>query len=637
MSTELPEPARRMRREVTLAQLVFLSIGGQIGSAWLFAVLSAAGIAGPAAILSWVIAGVVFMVIALTWIELGGMLPLTGTVVRYPYLTHGAFTGWIIGWAAWLFAVSIPAVEAVAVMTYLGSRFPGLHVVEQVDGTTVLTWPEGITSAIALMVVFYIVNVIGIRKFSVATNWVTFWKIVIPVATFLLLFFALRGDNFSLAGGFLPFGGASTVHAISSTGIAFAFVGFRQALDFGGEMKNPRRDAKIAIIVAIAVPTVLYTLLQIAFIGAIDWQDAQVRPGDWAALNASTWASGPFFHALDAVGTAGFAAFGSVLLVDAVLSPAGAGWIYLGNSARVSQALAHHRAAPEVFRRLSPRGVPTVATAFCFLVGCLFFIPAPSWYQLVSFISAAGVLTFLMGSVSLSSLRRTAPDLPRPFRLRWAALWSPASFICSVLVIYWSGFTTLVTLLVTVFAGLPVFAAYTAVRRGWIDRVVAVPLSLAFLAAWVWTTASGGWFLARHGARHTGWGFGLYATAFTLCIAVFTGLLWAASSREGRRHVTGGLWLLGLLLALLPLSYYGEYGPTGDPAVPFPLDTLVIAAVTSVFYLCAQASGFRTEDLDDTLAAREVLDIPDHAGEFGDGVPVGSGPAAAAASRDAAG
>ncbi|MFD0346641.1 hypothetical protein ACFQ0M_12170 [Kitasatospora aburaviensis] len=75
MSTELPEPARRMRREVTLAQLVFLSIGGQIGSAWLFAVLSAAGIAGPAAILSWVVAGVVFMVIALTWIELGGMLP----------------------------------------------------------------------------------------------------------------------------------------------------------------------------------------------------------------------------------------------------------------------------------------------------------------------------------------------------------------------------------------------------------------------------------------------------------------------------------------------------------------------------------------------------------------------------------
>ncbi|MEV6978606.1 APC family permease [Kitasatospora sp. NPDC093806] len=605
MSDEQPEHRRRMRREVTLPQLIFLSIGGQIGSAWLFAVLSAAGVAGPAAILSWVIAGAVFMVIALTWIELGGMLPLTGTVVRYPYLTHGAFTGWIIGWAAWLFAVSIPAVEAVAVMTYLGSRFPGLHVVEQVDGTTMLTWPQGILSAIALMLVFYVINVIGIRKFSVATNWVTLWKIVVPVATFLLLFLVLRSDNFSPAGGFLPLGGASTVHAISSTGIAFAFVGFRQALDFGGEMKNPQRDSKIAIVVAIAVPTVLYTLLQIAFIGAIDWQDAGVTPGDWTALNSSGWASGPFFHALDAVGTAGFAAFGTVLLIDAVLSPAGAGWIYLGNSARVSQALAHHRAAPEVFRRLSPRGVPTIATFCCFLVGCLFFIPAPSWYQLVSFISAAGVLTFLMGSASLSSLRRTAPDLPRPFRLRWAALWSPASFVCSVLVIYWSGFTTLVTLLVTVFAGLPVFAAYTAVRRGWVETAVAVPLSAAFLVAWVWITASGGWFLAAHGGGHHGWGFGLYAGAFALCVAAFTAVLWAASSPEGRRHVVGGIWLLGLLLALLPLSYYGEYGPTGEHSIPFPADTLVIAAVSYLFFLWAQASGFRTEDLDELLTARQ--------------------------------
>ncbi|MBK3564507.1 APC family permease [Streptomyces sp. MBT62] len=588
-----------MRREVTLIQLIFLSIGGQIGSAWLFAVLSAAGVAGPAAILSWIIAGAVFMVIALTWIELGAMLPMTGTVVRYPYITHGAFTGWIIGWAAWLFAVSIPAVEAVAVMTYMGSRFHNLDVVEQRSGTTMLTWPNGILCAIALMVVFFLINIVGIRKFSEATNWVTLWKLAVPVATFLMLFFILRSDNFSLGGGFLPTGGANTVHAVSSTGIAFAFVGFRQALDFGGEMKNPQRDAKIAIIVAIAVPTILYTLLQVAFIGAINWHDAGVRPGDWAALNTSAWASGPFFHALDAVGIAGFTAFGNLLLVDAVLSPAGAGWIYLGNSARVSRALALHGAVPAPLTRLSRRGVPVATTFVGLVVGCLFFIPAPSWYQLVNFISAAGVLTFLMGSASLSSLRRTAPDLPRPFRLRWAALWSPASFICSVLVIYWSGFITLVTLLVTVFAGLPIFAIYTAVRRGWVAATVAVPLSAVFLGVWIYVNAAGGWFLATSAQRHNGWGFGWYMTAFSGSLLAFILLLWTASNPTGRHHIESGLWLVVLLLGLLPASYYGDFGP--HPVITFPADTAVIAVLAFLAYLWAVSSGYRTQDLEQIL------------------------------------
>ncbi|MDQ0993881.1 APC family permease [Streptomyces sp. V3I7] len=602
VADEQADGARHMRRVVTLGQLILLSIGGQIGSAWLFAVLSAVGIAGPAAIVSWLIAGAVFMVIALAWIELGAMLPMTGTVVRYPYLTHGAFTGWIVGWAAWLFALSIPAVEAVAVMTYLGSRFPKWDLVEQASGTTMLTWPTGIVAAIGLMVLFYVVNIVGIRTFSRATNWVTVWKIVIPVATFLLLFTVLRGDNFGAGGGFLSMGGASTVHAISATGIAFAFVGFRQVLDFGGEMKNPQRDAKIAIIVAIAVPTVLYTLLQIAFIGAIDWQDAGVRPGDWAGLNNSVWASGPFFHALDAVGTAGFAAFGTVLLIDAVLSPAGAGWIYLGNAARVSQALAIHGAAPSVFRRLSARGVPAATTFVCFAVGCLFFIPAPSWYQLVSFISAAGVLTFLVGSVSLSSLRRTAPDLPRPFRLRGAALWSPASFVASVLVIYWSGFTTLVTLLVTVFAGLPVFAVHTAVQRGWIASKTAVPLSVAFLGAWIYVNTASGWFLSSHGAPHTGWSFARYGSALTGCVLLYLAALWAAADRTMRRHVQCSLWLIALLLLLLPLSYFGEYGPGTHHALPFPADHVVVAALSLLVHRWAVASGFRTDDLDQVLS-----------------------------------
>jgi amino acid transporter len=275
---------RGLKRSLSLTQLLLLGVSAQIGSGWLFGVLAAAGVAGPAAILSWIIASVLVFLIALTYLELGAMLPRSGAIVRYTFLSHGAFSGWIIGWAYWLSVVSIPPIEAEATLTYLGGRFPETHLLTTVDGVQLLSWPTGILSGFVLMFVFFALNFFGARFLAESNRWVTLWKIALPTVTFIFLFFILNGSNFTSYGGFAPMGVPPIFHAIATTGIIFSLLGFRQALDYGGESRNPQRDVPLATIGSIAVPAVIYTLLQVAFIGAINWQEWA-----WKVASGTSW------------------------------------------------------------------------------------------------------------------------------------------------------------------------------------------------------------------------------------------------------------------------------------------------------------------------------------------------------------
>ena len=82
--------------------LLFISIGAMIGSGWLFSALYAAQLAGPAAIISWIIAACIGGVIALVFAELGAMLPVAGGLARYPHLAFGGVTSYLTGWLCWL-------------------------------------------------------------------------------------------------------------------------------------------------------------------------------------------------------------------------------------------------------------------------------------------------------------------------------------------------------------------------------------------------------------------------------------------------------------------------------------------------------------------------------------------------------
>ena len=598
---------RKLDRHMSVWQLFFLSMGGIIGSGWLFASLNAASIAGPAATVSWIIGGVLVLLVGLNYAEVAGMLPRSGAIVRYPHLTHGGYTGFILGWTYLLSAISVPAIEAEAVVTYASTYMNGV-----IDKTTSeLTWPGGILFGIGLMIFFFIINYVGIKFLSRFNSFVTGWKFLIPALTFILLFvFGLHTKNFGgYKGGFAPLGWAPVLGAVASSGIVFSFLGFRQALDYGGEARNPQRDVPIATIASVLAGLVLYVLLQAAFIGAIKWGIFGVHAGDWAALKAAGSAAkdAPFYVALKAAGPALLGGFATVLLVDAFVSPTGTGYIYLGTSARTVYGLSVVGYLPRQFQLILSRfRIPWVALIASTVVGCLFFLPLPSWYELVGIITSATVLTYIMGGIGVNVLRRTAGSLPRPFRLPAAEIIGPAGFVGALLIVYWSGFLTLAIVFAAVFVALPVFVWFYAPNKGWINPVAGAVLGLVFVVLWVIVQRWGQWALVAAPLTVPHPAFPVFYFATIVLVMGFTGILYYLCNAEGRQAVSSTWWLIYFLLAVFGVSYYGAYGPAADlgkPAgIPFPADLLVVIMIGLLAYGWAIHSGYATEDIQAIVA-----------------------------------
>src|SRR5258706_3522499 len=111
--------AGTLKRSVGFYGLMFVSLGSIIGSGWLLGALTAAQAAGPASILSWLLAAAMLALLALTYAELGAAYPVAGGAARFPYYCHGPIAGFTAGWASWLQAVFVAPIEVLAAITYV--------------------------------------------------------------------------------------------------------------------------------------------------------------------------------------------------------------------------------------------------------------------------------------------------------------------------------------------------------------------------------------------------------------------------------------------------------------------------------------------------------------------------------------
>src|SRR5579871_2218839 len=126
-----------LNRRFSPINLLMLSINGMVGSAWLFAPLYAAKIAGAAAIIAWIIGGLGTAVIAITFAELSTLFPVAGGTAQIPQLSHGTFTSFLTGWVAWLSALTMAPIEVQAILQYASTYFSSLVYMKQ--GIPVLT------------------------------------------------------------------------------------------------------------------------------------------------------------------------------------------------------------------------------------------------------------------------------------------------------------------------------------------------------------------------------------------------------------------------------------------------------------------------------------------------------------------
>ncbi|MFI0242902.1 APC family permease [Streptomyces sp. NPDC016845] len=594
-----------LRRTIGLTGLIGLATSVQIGSGWLLTCLISVTHAGPAAVLSWLVGAAFFTVIGVAWMELGTAVPRAGGGVRYPRMSHGAFVSWINAWGAVVAIIAVPVVETMAILTYAGGKWPGLGVLHQSGEIKVLAWPQGILSGCAIMLVFLGLNLFGSKLLSESNKWVTVWKLLIPTVTFAMMFTAFKAENFTHFGGFTPMGVGGIFGAISGGGIIFAYCGVRQIIDFSGEAINPKRNIPIALLVGgILIPAVLYTCLQVGFIGALDWRSAGVGPGDWSGLLNSNWQASPL---IDAVTAAGFAWFSYVLISDAALSPAATGWVMLGLAGRTTYAMSINGEVPAGFQRINRWGVPWVALVTCTVVGFLLFLPLPSWYVFIGMVGTAITLSYLFAGPCVAVFRRVAPDLPRAINIPFLRFWLLTGFLCSTLLIYFAGWNTLVNVTTILFAGLPVYAARSSVRNGWSSRNVSGAFALAWAVAWVVVAVSAGW-MFQVGTDGEHWPIGLYAGAFVGLIVLFLLVLWAISDHEGRRQIKAGLWVFPVLVPLPFIAYFGDEGPR--PTLQYGSDVLLVAALSAACYTLAVRSGYRTDELDQVV--RQQIDMERH-------------------------
>jgi len=514
-----------------------------IGSGWLFGSYFAAVAVGTSAILAWVIAGIAIIILALVHAELGGMYPVAGGTARFPHLAFGAGAGVSFGFFSWLQAVTVAPIECFAVMQY-GQYWLNSSKVNIFDPTTGNVTHLGFVFTIILMAIFTAVNFLAMRMFNRVNVVITWWKVAIPVLTIIVLLFNMHPSNFGNAGPLFPSSGntlKALFAAIPGAGIVFAYLGFEQADQLAGEVKNPQRNLPWAIIGAILIGTAIYVLLQIVFIGAM--KPGLVGHGFSGLVCPATGTcpttianivSGPF------AAVAGLAALGwlaNLLRIDAFVSPSGTGLIYVTSTSRVGYGLARNRYYPSMFTRTDKNGVPWFSLIIALIFGLVFLLPFPSWHSLVGLVTSASVLMYAGAPLAMGAFRNRLPDANRPYKVPGAVVLGPIAFIVANLIIYWSGFETLWKL------GVAIILGYLLILMHFSDNPHAPKVD------------------------------------------------WKRSA-----------WLGAYLLGMGIISWQGQYGPENTSRLPFWWDMGVVAVFSLVIYFWAIYSALPREEIEQLVA-----------------------------------
>ena len=490
-------PPSAIRRDVGPIALMLTGLGSIIGSGWLFGAWRAAGLAGPGAIWAWVLGAAIILTIALTYAELGAMFPESGGMVRYSHYSHGSLVGFIAGWANWIAIVSVIPVEAEASVQYMAS-WPwqwaqDLYV--QAPGGHGELAPPGLGISALLVVVYFLVNYWSVKLFARSNSTITVFKLVVPALTAVALIASgFHAQNFSvgLHGAGSPVLDFSAIlTAIATAGIVFSFNGFQSPVNLAGEARNPGRSIPLAVVGSILLATVIYVLLQVAYLGAVP--PHMLEQAGWHGIDFRS----PFAQLALIVNLHWLA---MLLYVDAFVSPSGTGMTYTATTARMIYGMQRNGTAPDILGRVHAHwGVPRPAMWLNLAVSFLFLFFFRGWGTLAAVISVATVISYMTGPVSAMSLRRTAPGLHRPLRVKALPVLAGVAFVMATELLYWARWPLTGQIILLMLVALPIYFYYQA-KSGWHDfgpqlkgaRWLVCYLPTLALVSWLGSSTFGG-------------------------------------------------------------------------------------------------------------------------------------------------
>ncbi|MBW6521896.1 amino acid permease [Sphingomonas sp. RHCKR47] len=392
-----------LARTLSWPHLVALGVGAIVGTGILTLIGVGADRAGPAVILSFVIAGAICACAALAYAEMATMIPTSGSAYTYSYVVLGEMIAWIIGWSLILEYSLVVSTVAVGWSGYAAPLLMKLHFP--------IGWtrgPElgGIVNVPAIFIIAVVAALLSIgTKESATLNAVLVVVKLIALAVFVAVALPhFDGANFE---PFIPFGFAKSVSPdgvergvmAAAAIIFFAFYGFDAISTAAEETKNPGRDLAIGIVGSMVACVIIYMLVAVAAVGALSFTRFADSPEPLALI-------------LRGIGQPGFATF---LAVSAVIALPTVLLGFLFGQSRIFFVMARDGLLPQALAKVSARGTPVRITVMTAVLVSIIAGVMP--IDAIAALANAGTLAaFTAVCVAMLVMRRRAPDAPRTFR-----------------------------------------------------------------------------------------------------------------------------------------------------------------------------------------------------------------------------
>jgi APA family basic amino acid/polyamine antiporter len=408
-----------------------IGIGAIIGTGIFVLIGVASGIAGPAVILSFIIAGFVALLTGLSTAELSSFIHESGGSYIYTTKAFGAFPGFVVGWMKsfdYIVGASAVSIGFAAYFAYF-FNIPATTATLVIVGTV---WP----------LVLMLLNVRGIQEASWTNNLLVALKILaLLVFIFVGASALLASGNYSNYHPFFPqgFSGVMSGAAI----IFFAFIGFNTIAVMAEEVKDPEKNVPRAILFAFAICTLIYIGVSVVAVGIVNWQ----------ILGAS---SAPLEFALKTVTNNMFVL--QFVAISALFATTSVIMASIMGGSRALFAMARQGVLPQVLSTISRQGVPMLTILICGLViSGIVLVTGGNLDWLASIFNFGTLLTFFFINLSLLRLRRTMPDARRGFKVPFYPYTPVFALISCIALAFYLNANAVMTACVFLAAGIAVY------------------------------------------------------------------------------------------------------------------------------------------------------------------------------------
>jgi len=397
-----------LKKCLSAFDLTLLGVGAIIGTGiFVLTGVAAATQAGPAVVLSFIVAGLACTFAALAYSELASSVGGCGSAYGYSYAAFGEFIAWIIAWDLLLeYGVAVATVANGwsgyfnNALTAMGIGLPQSLIAGPYAGG-IINLP-----AVLIILILMVLLVVGIKESAKLNRAMVFVKLLAIIVFVGVAFFHVNPDNWT---PFMPFGwfdhlpDGSTVGVLAGASLVFfAYVGFDAVSTAVEEAHNPKRDVPLGIMGSLVFCTAIYILVSALLTGMMPYTELNVPSPVGFALQSVgvNWASA-------LVSTGVIAGLTTVMLV-----------LYYGLT-RIILAVSNDGLLPRSFGKINPTTqTPVKITVFCGLAMAITagLVPLNTLAELVNVGTLAAFVLVCLGVIVL---RFTHPDLPRPFKAPW--------------------------------------------------------------------------------------------------------------------------------------------------------------------------------------------------------------------------